>query len=138
MLDNEIQSIIQKIDDENFDREQMLQQVVATACSIFFTSDLKPQEIADQILKITQSVTIKHNANLKESTKLKIPKQIEPTQLALYLFASIPNINDVMRNDIEFMRLIWLYAIGYSKHDIKCVQNEILRLQGNIKPDGKE
>lgn len=141
MADTNINNILQEIDVDHHNREQMMKQVVVAYCDMLTTSDLQRQDVADQLLRITQAATITHNTRLDKSQKhlkWEIPKQIEPTQLALYLFMNIENITDVISNDIDFMRLVWDYAIGYSKHDIGRVKNEIVRLQKTIEPFEKE
>lgn len=141
MTDININNILQKIDVDHHNREQMIKQVVVAYCDLHITSNLMPQDIADQLLRITQAAAMAHNITLDKSQKhlkWEIPKQIEPAQLALYLFMNIENIADVINNDVDFMRLVWNYAIGYSKHDIGCVKNEIVRLQKTIEPFEKE
>lgn len=139
MTDMELNNIVQKIDICQNNREQMLRQVVDVYCNTFNVNDLEPQIVTDQLLKITQNVTLLHNANINKSDKhlqWAIPKQIDPEQLALYLVMKMENITDVIDNDIDFMRLVWGHgAIGYSRHDIRRVRNEILKIQ---KTTGKE
>lgn len=139
MTDMELNNIVQKIDICQNNREQMLRQVVDVYCNTFNVNDLEPQIVTDQLLKITQNVTLLHNAGINKSDKhlqWVIPKQIDPEQLALYLVMKMENITDVIDNDIDFMRLVWRHgAIGYSRHDIRRVRNEILKIQ---KTTGKE
>ena len=128
----ELNNIIQQIDFKQSNKEQMLKQIVEVYCKTADTYGLNHLDITEQILKVTQAAILLHNTNLDKSQKhLKwdVPKQIEPKQLALYLVNNIKDLDSIMDKDVDFMRLVWECAIGYSKYDIKCVRNEIIKIK---------
>lgn len=132
MANINLETLLTHIDIHTGSKEHVLEQIVVAYCNEFDISKLEPQTVTDQLLRLSQSAAMIHNNALDKSQKhLKwnVPKEIEPFQLALYLSKNISDITDVLNNEVDFMRLVWDYAIGYSKQDINKVKNEIIRLE---------
>ena len=132
MANTNLETLLTHIDIHTGSREQVMKQIVVAYSNQCDISKLEPETVGDQLLRLSQSAALMHNNNLDKSQRYlrwNVPKQIEPFQLALFLSMNTDSIVDVMNNEVDFMRLIWSYAIGYSKQDIGKVKSEILKLQ---------